>query len=294
MQAAFNSGEYYTMNGLDALQRGLDDRPSGKLKQGGVHYYTLCERCNELTGRWYGNAYKNWAYTGLQHLIAADGNPELFTLHHTCPGRVMKEIICMFLSVNAPEFGDRFPYLRRFVLNKDLRGLPPEVKVYAYYTLSRKLRYAGLTAFGKLPGRPTYLSEISAAPYGYILTVKSSRPDSRLFDISGLANYGFNQFTDISVRLRNLPVLFPIPGDFRTKSQIEADHAANIASERKHIKHSPDYIAHFRSEAKRNIDQLISYGVNADGIVAVMPEIPECLLDGPSQLTESLTGRRAP
>jgi hypothetical protein len=76
-------------------------------------------------------------------------------------------------------------------------------------------------------------SEISFPPFGYILTEDSPPPDRRLVDISFFAQYGYNDWVDISLRLPVLPIYSWLPGDFRSRDEVLATATQAIGKRRK-------------------------------------------------------------
>lgn len=136
-RAAFNDRRVLYAHSKQLLRDSANlDSLSGKVLQKGAGRYTLCERCNNQTGSWYGPAYVDWAYQGMQIVRATKGAPTLIYNFHVFPLRVIKQVICMFLSANSPKFlGDRRAELIKFVLGRDAKDLPSYIRVYAFYTL---------------------------------------------------------------------------------------------------------------------------------------------------------------
>jgi len=123
----------------------LDDIRGGRVQQRGVGAHTLCVRCNNDTGAWYGSAYAEWACRAMQIIIGSRGKPTLEYPFNIFPLRALKQVVCMFFSVNGPAFHARHPDLVRFVLNKESRDFPRDVSIYAFYTFSNRMRMAGVS-----------------------------------------------------------------------------------------------------------------------------------------------------
>ena len=85
------------------MSEDLDDL-QGKIQQTGSGAYTLCDKCNNDTGTWYADAYVKWAEQAMRLLMAARGQPPLEYPFHLHRLRVLKQIVCMFFSVNNPRF----------------------------------------------------------------------------------------------------------------------------------------------------------------------------------------------
>ena len=196
----------------------------GRKQQRGFGSYTLCLKCNNDTGAWYGNAYVDWAYQGLRYAHFARRVPEMLFNFQIFPSRVIKQILCMFFSLNGAGPLQVQPELKRLVLDREYRYLRDNnIRIYAYYTLSSKIRAMGaLVSMNVLDGGPTYVtSELSFAPWGYVLTFDCPPPDQRLVDITFFADYRFNDWNELSMRFPVLPVESWIPGDYRSFGHVD-------------------------------------------------------------------------
>jgi hypothetical protein len=201
----------------------------GKVHQLGAGGYTLCERCNNNTGAWYGNAFADWAYQAFRVLHFTRGEPSLYYQFRIFPLRVLKQIICMFFSTNGDRFREAHKDLVKFVLNRNARGIRPEIRIYAYYNLSGISRQSGVAGLLNLEKRRHHtFSEIAFLPLGYVMTFESEIPDDRPVDISFFAKYAYNDWKEFSFRLPVLPVYSYFPGDYRSKEEFlrhgKSDH----------------------------------------------------------------------
>jgi hypothetical protein len=148
---------------------------------------------------------------------------------HIFPGRVAKQIMCMFASVCGPGLFKEEPALTRFVLNGDHRGIPSKFRLYCFL-MSRDSganRQAGLTGLmSGLPGAPGtevhMFAEIAFPPFGYILTVESRPNDRALTDITFFAQSGYQEFRSLHLPLPTRAVNSYFPGDFRTAEEWNA------------------------------------------------------------------------
>ena len=220
-QAAFNDRRYIEAKADQVIGLGPDEEIKGKIRQGGVSMYTLCPSCNNDTGRWYGKAFVDWCYQGMNILSRSNGNPSLIYLYHSFPLRIIKQIATMFFSVNGSRFTTVHPELAHFVLNKEKKYLPPRYRFFVYYNIEGRSRYSGVTATLNIAtGSSFTFSEISFSPFGYVLALDSEPPDKRLLEITHFARLGYNEFLDAELRLPVLPTHLYIPGDYRTKEKI--------------------------------------------------------------------------
>ena len=127
----------------------------------------------------------------------------------------------MFFSANGPSFRSQYPGLVRFVLNKEERYLDPSLRIYAFLTSSDRSRQTGIAGIVDFESHKVkVLSEITFPPLGFVMGVSCEPPDSRLFDISFFANYAYNDWKELSLKLPALPVYSYLPGDYRSRDQI--------------------------------------------------------------------------
>lgn len=236
-ESAFNNRRVVTPDAKRVFElTNLDDLNSlsGRQSQRGQGGYTLCERCNSLTGHWYGANYAMWAYQGADYLSRSDGRLQLAYPYHLLPLRVIKQIICMFFSVNAPRFREAHPELEKFVLSNEEKYLPPHIRLYVGYCLSDRSRAAGVTGsiqLDKTSGKSLLrsYSEISFPPFSYILSFNSPPPEHPMLDISFFAKYGYQDFTTLELPIPVLSVYTPFPGDFRSRDTVLQEASASAS-----------------------------------------------------------------
>lgn len=234
-RSAFNSNPVYARKfdeiiGEDSLS---DVSPSKGVKmQRGNGGYTLCGKCNNDTGAWYGNAYLDWAWQGMRFSEYSTISPSIHFTFNIFPLRIIKQIICMLFSVNHDGFHKAQRELQRFVMDKERKYLDPRLKVYAYHSRSEKLRNTGIVAQMEL-GRsgPRLYSEVSFPPWGYLFCIDSPPTDKRLIDISFFSGYGYNDWKEITLNIPVLPVETWIPGDYRSREEVANQVSSSIEEE---------------------------------------------------------------
>jgi hypothetical protein len=199
--------------------------PRGKFDQRGAGGYTTCEKCNNLTGHWYGPSYADWAAQGMRYLRSFPKGSSLSLPFKIAPLRVLKQIICMFASACGYQLLEQEQALRKFVLDRDYNQLPPSLRVYCCLMGrdSRASRQSGIT--GVIDGsrgavKAHTFSEIAFPPFVYLLTIKSPPIDQHLQDISFFSESVFGQFRQIHLHLEAREIASPYPGDFRTDMEI--------------------------------------------------------------------------
>ena len=140
----------------------------------------------------------------------------------------------MFFSVNGERFGKVNQELVDFVLNKEKRYLSPKYRIFVYYNIEGRFRTSGISAIVNVkdPGKISVLSEINFPPFGYIMTFDSDPPDTRLFEITHFSRYEFREWTPMELKLPVLPTHLALPGDYRTKNEIEKQYQENVSRER--------------------------------------------------------------
>lgn len=218
---AFNENSVVSIKFEEAMELIPNAQVKGDVQQRGMGAYTLCGKCNNDTGTWYGTDFVNWCYQGFDILWKSNGKPTLIYFHHLFPLRIIKQITTMFFSANSPKLGKVHPELIKFVLNKNEKYLPPEFRFFVYFNIEGKFRFIGMQHFLKVDKRKiTSLSEINFPPYGYVMTINSDPPDPKLIEITHFSRYDFNRFDTKAMRIPVLPTHSPLPGDYRSKEEI--------------------------------------------------------------------------
>ena len=92
-------------------------------KQGGQSIHSLCEKCNNNTGSWYGNAYIDWK-NQWDHVVIPNlnQNPQRIVGKITFnPLRFLKQIVSCFISIDYENHeGD-------LLIEDNLRNMQPEL-----------------------------------------------------------------------------------------------------------------------------------------------------------------------
>ena len=222
-EAAFNNRAVREIRGEAVFYANLD-KISGKISQRGAGSYTLCEPCNNNTGRWYGPAFVDWTYQAMHILYATRGEASLYYTFHIFPLRVIKQIICMFFSANGPHFSEAHQDLVRFVRNPSASGIDPKYRIYAYFNASGRSRQSGVASVLNFDTHTIrVMSEIAFPPLGYLMTFESNPPDDRPVDISFMAKYHYHDWKPLSLRLPVLPIYTAFPGDYRDRKRVLQD-----------------------------------------------------------------------
>lgn len=225
-RSAFNDKPVIRVKFDDTIGLSPDDKPKGRIQQRGIGGYTLCGKCNNDTGAWYGGKFVDWCYQGKEILVKSGGNPSLIYMNYLFPLAIIKQIVTMFFSVNVDTFCKANPELVRFVLDPERKDLSPEYRFFVYYNTTGRFRYSGIVGqmemkdqFGSM-SKPRLMSEITFPPFGYLMTINSEPPDNRLFEISHFARHDYSEMRVMTMKLPVLPTHTAYPGDYRTKEEI--------------------------------------------------------------------------
>lgn len=228
---AFNNLRTISLSWEQALRLGPDAPVRGKVQQGGVGMYTLCPSCNNNSGSWYARALVNWCYRGMEILERAKGSPSLFHMRGAYPLRVLKEIMVMFCSVN-PHMTARHPWLRRFLLNTHSHEWNGDWRLFLYFNIEGRLRYAGASGSADLTtGNITVMSEINYPPFGYVLLMHGAVPDKRLTEITHFLTYGYDATAELILPMSTLPTHSNYSADYRTRSEMKRDREIGLAAQ---------------------------------------------------------------
>jgi len=125
------------------------------------------------------------------------------------------------MSATGAGFADKHPDLVKFVLNKHSQYINPKTRIFAYYSLSPRVRKTGVAASLTLgDGPPRVMSEFAFVPFGYLMTFDSQAPDKRLCDITDFNKFSYDDWQEIHARLPILPIYTYFPGDYRDKATV--------------------------------------------------------------------------
>lgn len=248
-RAAYNRGRVSMLGVEDWLKHDADPdgpEPRRQIQQRGSGAYSLCEECNNLTGRLYVPELSAWVRSGANALF---GEPDLAARYRDhartvyaamkiqgCkPGRFAKQVATMLLAMSPPELGDRFPGLRRYARDPDALGLPDELELYLVLYAGPRGRYAAGVAQGSgdlLSGESEVhlIYELAAAPFAYILSVDEKTPVIETGNITNFATAPIDAIANVSMELIIGYGETPLPLDFRSPAAHATDLAANEAA----------------------------------------------------------------
>jgi hypothetical protein len=196
----------------------------GKYIQRGVGRHTLCAKCNNDTGAWYGTSYVDFARQAMILLHRSNGTMSLAYPYGIFPLKVLKQIVVMFFSACGPGLSKAHPELVKFVLDRERRILPPKIHIWAYLhhpKESTSARQSGITGLMSLGRESHIFSEIAFPPFGLILSFKESPVREGLCNIDHFGLSKINTWDVVYLKLPVLPVVSFFPGDFRTVDEMK-------------------------------------------------------------------------
>jgi len=199
----------------------------GKVIQGGIGEYTLCESCNSNTGSWYGKEYTDWAETCFDFLRTRTPSPTepdeaIITLHNVYPLRFLKQVVVLFFSV-APNLARTYPELKQYVLDKQNTQLPQDCRFFLNFYFGEKPKLkrwplaAKISARQKgsqiIPVASSILSEVAHPPFA--LTMSDEAGFSGAGEITSFTKCGYEQLVkNLTLKLRVIRGESALPGRF--------------------------------------------------------------------------------
>ena len=154
---------------------------------------SLCSSCNNNTGQWYANDYKNFAIQADNYFNSYDGVLSSHKVDFEIkPLNVIKQIMAMFFSVNHNS-GVFEKDVVEFMLNRYEKKLSSKYQVYMYFTYSPHKRLNGFQFIREASGENVICSEFNFQPFGFVLTSNSKPPNHFMANITKFTEFDFNQ-----------------------------------------------------------------------------------------------------
>ena len=196
-------------------------KPTGGTARKGAGGFTLCGRCNSRTGAWYGNAYAQWAAEGVRLLDAARNAPSLAHLAWLKPLEVIKQVACMFFSINGPRFREVHKDLAEFVLNPKRKYWPSEARIFVALSSATLSKMVGVSGIGNFERHSfKVVSEMMHPPFCYVMLFKGEPTHRHMYDMTHFAKGDFGHYSDYWMRLPILTSATPFPGDYRSRKEV--------------------------------------------------------------------------
>jgi len=214
--SCFNSIRQGVYHGYDAIKQHLNKNGKLLIQQRGHGGHTLCEKCNNNTGSWYADDYKNFCYQAAQYVAKAGDNIDIFIPYYIYPNRVLKQIVVMMFSLNTELFQSHNQELVRYVLNPRCGRLPPDCRIFICYNLyASTQRWIGdAKSVNTINGMVIPISDIAYWPFGMVMTQNFPPIDRNLIEISYWDRYGYDELKVMFLKLPVLGSVTPYPGAY--------------------------------------------------------------------------------
>lgn len=223
-RVAFNkTTQYRIVEYLDLLQNANPLEPiiKGKVKQGGVGYYSLCRSCNSFLGSNYVTAYTSYSNSFIEFAKRDYNNHCVFDMHDFEALKVIKQVVSMFLTINSWEFSKNNPELSEFVLDPTKQELPPKFRFFEYLNTEGQLRNLALSVKGSFATKLSVAgSEIAFPPLGHVMTVGFTGNLPFHQEITDFKLNAINEKITYRFHMYRLPTILPMFLDYRTKESI--------------------------------------------------------------------------
>lgn len=191
-------------------------------KQKGMGMYSLCKKCNNLTGKYYGNEYIKFANT--VHVLfpqILDKNSNIAGIHikEMNPLLFAKQVLSMFCST-CPNITKNHPEIIELLLNKSKTGLDSnKFRLSMFLLKEKKISYTGIQVIHISGIGNRMLASIDAYPFGFVLEFDPKIKCVEL-DITTFFNDYEDKKYDIDFGIPILERNIPFSTDYRTKEEI--------------------------------------------------------------------------
>ncbi|QNA44516.1 hypothetical protein [Lacibacter sediminis] len=224
-RSAFNKKTRYKIVPFEKVLKSeniLEANFSAKIEQGGLGYYSLCNKCNNFLGLNYVKSYSAYSNSFIEFAKKTQFNFFSLTMHDFEAAKVLKQIVSMFLSLNSWDFAKENPDLREYVLNPESKNLPQKIRVFSYLNSEGQIRTSTFSVIGNLKSSATILaSEITFPPLGHVMTIDFKGHLPNHFELTEFKNVSHNELITTDFNLYRLPTYLPFPLDYRQKTEIE-------------------------------------------------------------------------
>jgi hypothetical protein len=190
----------------------------------GFYRRVLCGKCNSKYGSFYNTVYTDF----VNQIRRASGirdpqNRVLVHLEDIYPGRILKQMLLMYLCIQPREVIPGWEGIRDFVKHKE-RKLPSGTpRIYVYKNISNNGRIVPWMGLGEVHTQRTVvmLSEISYPPIGIVFCDQQDDRFSFMEDITNWGQYGFKEKSNFVIHLPELHVSTDHPLGFGTEAEVE-------------------------------------------------------------------------
>ncbi len=205
----------------DARYQLRGETPKRRLNRG-LGTYSLCGRCNSLTGRWYGPDYLTWAQQAMSYLDLVETTQVVYLPFRIRPLSVLKQIVSMGLTGSTSGCVSHAD-LARFVLDSKSMHFPRGYSCFVYLTNKKSTaRFCTEMAMLNIENGTMdhVLAEVALPPLGCVIVHENTRGRSEILEenlcrINHFANYSFGTWDTVYLRIPVHRIWSPTPLDYR-------------------------------------------------------------------------------
>lgn len=232
-RAAFNkTTRFQNISGLDYIKENnpIEAKFKGKINQGGIGYYSLCEKCNGFLGTNYVKDYIKYSNSFVEFAKKTHANVFEFGMHDFRALNVIKQILSMFFSINGDNFSLNNRDLAAFILDPSSNIFPTRFRVFNYLNTEGKCRNLPLMVVGNMKSNTIVSgSEIAYPPLGHVLTIDFKNSHPYYQEITSFADCQSDMRIDYDFKIYRLPAYLPILMDYRDRETINEDIKMDIS-----------------------------------------------------------------
>lgn len=157
---------------------------------------TICETCNNKTGSYYVNAYKDFV-DQVNRNFKEENNSNSKNLYRIQPLNIFKQIIVIFLSIDAENSFLRTKInVEEFIFNKHSKEFPTEFKLYM-------IPYFGNEYFGMGFVQNLYTGIYSSLfrfpPFNFMMRYKGEPLSKDCFEVNEFLNFEYDEYHEMKI-----------------------------------------------------------------------------------------------
>lgn len=214
-RAAFN---HFNLKLYDFYGYITQNNAKYKNSQQGAGLYSLCAKCNNDTGTWYGSSYAEFANQGMRY-FRQKATGILSVPYTIYPLRVLKQVVSMFASAKGALWCENEPLIRKFLLDPYCTELPPQLDIRMYMVSKGRSKIEPLSVqMNPFTGERFIGSEIAYTPFSFICIDDKNYTNysvlNELCSIMSFSNYGYDDRQQLFLNIPRKPCN-PVTLDFR-------------------------------------------------------------------------------
>jgi len=202
-------------------------------EQKGIGIHSLCEECNNITGKWYANEYIKISNSILEYISDKDINNIIglkLNFKEIYPLRFVKQVVSMFASTFPEETIKDNPELMNFILKRDNKSLDTsKYRISMYILKTKKVAWSGINVIGNIRmSEMKTVASLELYPLGFEFEFEPHGKSENL-DIMSFANdFEYNDKVNMNMVIPARERNTPFPCDYRTKEEIDKQRVKSI------------------------------------------------------------------